>query len=253
MSAPTYNEEHRPDDGSPYPNDKVLSTTEKELAYSPSVSSDDRSIAISSSLPAQTSHLTGPSYNLNHTSFPWRNVTITHLSGAAAYHVEVSEATPNKPDILLRAPDRDGRVVGRNYFRLKRSMRIGIGESELDSQWVELKQSSMIKLTTFAFSFDGRDYLMSRTHSAADGVNGANKVGMGSFKVVEKAGKGERVVAVYVEGMLHPAWMKGTVRFVEGLGEDLEKVVLMGFVGWREKMRRRAAYAGQPGGGGGGG
>lgn len=219
-------------------------TNEKELASPvPSTSSLDNS-----TLPTNARTLT-----LHHASFPWRNVNISTATGTPAYFAEISEATSKKPDILLRRPDRDGACVGRSHFRLSRSMRLCLGEGELETEWVELKSSALFSKGAFEFVFQGREYRLQRTHATEHGVEGLQKASLSHFKVVEVGS--EEVVAVYVSETYHPARMKGALRLGEGVevGGDLEVLVVMGVVGWREKMRRRAAYSGNAGSAGGGG
>lgn len=132
-------------------------------------------------------------------------------------------------------------------------MRLGIGEGELDAEWVELKSSALFSKGAFDFVFRGREYRLQRTNSPEHGVEGPQKASLSHFKVVE-VGRRE-VVAVYVSETYHPARMKGTLRLAEKVeaGSGLEVLVVMGVVGWREKMRWRAAYSGNAGNGGGGG
>lgn len=198
--------------------------------------------------PASSSLRNGKHLKFHHASFPWRNVNITSISGTPAYYAEISEATPKKPDILLRSPDRNGAGVGRSYFRLTRSMRAGIGEDELSAGWVEFKSSSLISKGSFDFVFEGRNYCLQRTRSSENGVEGLHKISLANFKVVDIESR--ELVAVYASETFHPAWMKGMLTLREGVSRELELVIALGVVGWREKMRRRAAYSGHGGGGG---
>lgn len=222
-------------------------SSEKEVRTSPSPSTDP----IGANASPSSSNLTGPTFNLAHSpSFPWRNVLVSGSNGTPTYYAEISEATPGKPDILLHQRDKSGSIVARTYFRLNRNTVTGLGPSDLESTWIVLKRSAFYSIGAFTFSHEGRGFRIERTHSADHGVEGVKKAGMGSFRVMEKCEGGDKVVAVYVEAMLHPAWMKGSLRFAGGVREEFVVLVVMGVVGWREKMRRRAAYAPQVGGGG---
>lgn len=206
-------------------------------------------------LPGNTKTL-----KFHHASFPWRHVNVLHPSGTAAYYAEISEASPKRPDVLLRAPGRDGAAVGRSHFRFSRSMRVGIGPDDLNAEWIELKSTSLLSKRGFEFEYRGRGYRLQRTHAKENGVDGVlRKVNLNHFKVVDvgpangSGEGGEEVVAVYVSETFHPGRMKGTLTLREGAEEGLEVLIVLGVVGWREKKRRRAAYSSHGGGGGGGG
>lgn len=221
---------------------------DKELSPTPSASNsnaDDLEIT-------PTLANGGKQMKFHHAGFPWRAVNITSTSGQPLYHAEISEATPKKPDVLLRAPDKNGASVARSHFRLSRSMRVGIGQREVDTDWVELNTSAVFSKGSYGFTYGGREYRLSRTKASEHGVEGMNKANLNNFKVVEVGGS-EEVIAVYVSETWHPGWMKGVLTLREGVSGQLELLVVMGVVGWREKMRRRAAYSGSGGNGGGGG
>lgn len=132
-------------------------------------------------------------------------------------------------------------------------MRLGLGRSELDAAWTELMSSGF----GYDFRHVGRRYRLQRTHSREDGVEGVmRKMNVNHFKVVEvgsdAAGKKGEAVAVYVSETFHPGWMKGTLTLREGVDATLETLIVLGVLGWRETMRRRAAYSGGAGNAGGG-
>lgn len=252
---------------------------------------DDKELAPSTLNPSLTRILT-----FHHAAFPWRSVNITSPGSTqkSTYHAEISEATPKKPDILLRSPGREGAGVGRAHFRLARSMQMGVGPSEHDGcdagggeagiQWTEFKTSGVLTKGWFDFEWQGKWYRLCRTRAREYGVGGVQRGNWNHFKVVEigphrgadlKYGAdpasegveggdndgesdpgqrtGEKPVAVYVSETFHPYRMKGTLMLrgdVEA-GGPLERLIVMGVVGWREKMRRRAAYSGAGGYGGG--
>lgn len=246
---------------------------------------DDKELVPSALNPTTTRTLT-----FHHAGFPWRSVNITSPDSnqKSAYYAEISEATPKKPDILLRSPGREGAGVGRAHFRLARSMQMGVGPcdggdagvGEGGMQWTEFKTSGVLTKGWFDFEWQGKWYRLCRTRAREYGVEGMQRGNWNHFKVVEVGrhpvtdsisgphgtgdddgdsdsdlgqGAGEKPVAVYVSETFHPYRMKGTLmlRVDVEAGGPLERLIVMGVVGWREKMRRRAAYSGAGGHGGG--
>lgn len=222
---------------------------EKHLASPPSSPSSSTSLE---ELPTTTALPNGKELKFHQASFPWRSVNITSsTTGQPLYYAEISAATPKKPDVNLRSPDRNGASVARSHFRLSRSMRAGVGSDDLDLEWTEFTSSPLISKGSYDFVFAGKTYRLQRTHSTAHVVgSGLQKANLNHFKFVDV--ESGSLVAVYVSKTYHPARMIGTLTLKHGLERELEVLIVLGVVGWREKMRRRAVYYGSNGGGGGG-
>ncbi len=221
--------------------------TMKEPTYSSS--SDD----YSEKPPIYTSvqHIgTEQRFSLEHEGFPWRDVTVNRPDGSVAYFADISEFKSNAPDVSIRAGGKEGVLVGAAHFRWSRSIRAGLGSDLLAMDWVELKRGGTMHSKRFDFEYAGQKYSLRRTSDPKHGVKGMGKVLMANYQIVQE-GSGE--VVGYYTNETTPGRKKGNLCLSGGISRELEVLVVLAVVSWREKSRLRATRSAAAAGGGGGG
>lgn len=189
-------------------------------------------------------------FSLEHDGFPWRDVTVNRPDGSVAYFADISEFKPNGPDVSIHSGGKEGVLVGVAHFRWSRSIRAGLGSDLLAMEWVDLKRGGTMTSKRFDFEYRGERYSLRRTSDPKHGVKGMGKVLMANYQIVRE-GSGE-VVGYYTNETM-PGRKKGDLCLAEGISRELEILVVLGVVSWREKSRRRATRSAAAAGGGGGG
>ena len=229
-------------------NDKHL-MNEKE-AVAEVFSSEDEELETLPSKDAQSlkANLSGKELIVEHASFPWRDMQITH-EGKPAYFADISEFKTGRPDITLHKGGKEGHVVGASRFRFSRSFKVGVGPDDLSMNWIEMKRRGAFK-SGVHIEWDGKAYSLRRAKSAEHGSTGLGKLLLSHFKVEEDATG--RLVALYVSEV-GPKRKMGTLKLMNGISPDLEIVFVLGVTSWLERLSRYKKYAGSNGGGGGGG
>lgn len=180
--------------------------------------------------------LTGRSLRcINNPSFPYRDVT--YLEGEeCVYYADIFEWKRNTPDIRLHRERLHGPVAGLSHFRWNRCRpKVGIGSDGVNNMtWVEMECKGVWNKTQ-RFEWKGKKYVLRRVSSEDCKVIGVKPKFGAHLKVVEEGSGG--LVALHICESLW-AKKKAALRFADGVGDDLEVLIVLAIATWREIIRR---------------
>ncbi|KAL6248262.1 hypothetical protein RBB50_004517 [Rhinocladiella similis] len=192
------------------------------------------------------------------------NATFTASPKQPLFYIEMSQFTFNKPDVTLHAlppgvtngkdleqvaeMGESAPVIGIVHMpKLSRNFTLEIGGqfSYAPDSSIEVTCASMITLSEYRLSFNGRLFAWKRTHDEQADVEGGSllrALNMESYQLIDA--EANEVVASFLANKFKSWKKKGKLRMAElRIGPDTERlrlVIFLSIAGILEKTRRRA-------------
>ena len=151
------------------------------------------------------------------------------------YQAEVDRFNEDLPDIHLERAALGTQTIGVSFIRQVTSPRVGIGDSNASMSWVKMHRMGAMHAKRQCFEWGGASYVMKRTWSARSGVRGLKQKMHANFKVVLAVSQQLVAVCLASEDAKEGSWR---VVVAEGVGQDLEILIILGLMSWIEISRR---------------
>lgn len=209
-------------------------TTEPDSKEDESYSPYDEGDHVSLRPPPEYLPIARKKLDFNYGSFPWRDISVQDANTRyLEYSVMTSHSIRSTPDVVLHARGHGASLEGHARFGWSRSIKCGLGPNELSMESIEIKSAGAFS-KTWQFEFHGKIYSVLREWGLAS-----------NYQIIDKT-TGE-VVAAYTSGSA-PGSRKGDLTIQEGVGKELQAMIVLAIVAVREKRRRRQRAGGVAGG-----
>jgi hypothetical protein len=159
-----------------------------------------------------------------------QHITVT---SSQAHKYFLSFHRIKKPDIKLLIGQEGGPLAAVSYIHSwSRVYHIGLGNDDVSMEWVDYKTKVWPKEPTFEWK--GATYILGRVSEDENG-NKLEKPKLRCYFGV-RDGAGRRV-ALY-SPCKRDGKRTAVLKLANGMSEELEQVIILGIVSWREEMRR---------------
>ncbi|KAF2486545.1 hypothetical protein BDY17DRAFT_81037 [Neohortaea acidophila] len=162
------------------------------------------------------------------------------LSSLYYCHVGRGIGKSEQPNILVQSGGMGGPTVGASHHRSVGSIMCGLGADELSMNWWELQPAGGPRTFRYEFDWQGRQYALQGATGEDVGKPG-RWISFGlQLKVVDVAAGRNVALSAPVKStkMFSLGRPSRTLKLVEGLGAELEVLILLGVLSWENQKER---------------